>query len=83
LGDELGLGLRVVHQDQIGIAMVNSGRMCARRPEFSTDVVDASTIASSARLRPPANITGPIRIAASFRFTTTVLFWHRRQRSWR
>jgi hypothetical protein len=105
LGDELFLGLRIGHQDQIGVAMrrrrqrlarpwartrtempvslVNSGRMCASRPEFSTEVVEASTIASSARLASPANMAEPIRIAAaSFPLTTTVPPWRRRQRSW-
>jgi hypothetical protein len=98
LGDELLFGLRIAHQDQIGVAvrrrrqrlagalgedthrdaglLVNSGRMCARRPEFSTEVVEASRIASSAPLALPASIAEPIRIAAaSFCLTTTVLPW--------
>jgi len=61
------------------VSLVNSGTMCSRRPEFSTEVVEASTIASSARLASPANRAEPIRIAAaSFPLTTTVLPWRRR-----
>jgi hypothetical protein len=47
--------------------------MCARRPEFSTEIVEASTIASWVRPGSPANRAEPISTAtARLRLTTTV-----------
>jgi hypothetical protein len=67
---------------EIPVVLVNSGRTRARSPEFSTEVVEASTIVSLEPARPATKVTQAARTIAANPNRTSTAPRRRRARRW-